>query len=156
MTKNGAPTILILDEMSAHMTAEVRSAIASCGTFLHFIPGGYTSKLQVMDVGFNKSFKSHYRDLYDEWFMHAPDGVKPKRPDVSVWVSQSWERIANTVAPNTWRKVGLPHPGAGEQAEGEESEPVDTDASNFEGQGPLDGNDDGSVDDGSADNGSDN
>jgi hypothetical protein len=41
--KNG-PTILILDKMSAHMTASnVRSAIAACGTFLDLILGGYTS-----------------------------------------------------------------------------------------------------------------
>jgi hypothetical protein len=61
--ENGAPTMLILDEMSAHMTTDVRNAIAVCDTHLVLIPGGYTSKLQVMDVGFNKPFKNHYRDF---------------------------------------------------------------------------------------------
>ena len=122
---------MILNEMTAHMTANVRSAISSCGTTLHLIPGGYTSKLQVMDIGFNKSFKSHYRDLYDDWFMQAPNGVKPKQADVFVWISKSWERIPNTIAQNAWLKIGLPNP-AGEVAEGGESEEVETDNSDFE------------------------
>jgi hypothetical protein len=71
LSKHGAPTMLILDEMSAHMTTDVRNAIAECNTHLGLIPGGYTSKLQVMDVGYNKPFKNHYRDFYDEWFMMA-------------------------------------------------------------------------------------
>jgi hypothetical protein len=157
LTKIG-PTIMILDEMSAHMTAEVRSAISSCGTTLHLIPGGYTSKLQVMDVGFNKSFKSHYRDLYDEWFMQAPNGVKPKREDVSVWISECWNRIPNTVAHNTWRKIGLPNPaaevaeGAGEVEDDPEEENDNSDFEEFMGE-QIDEN----IDTGSEDNaGSDN
>ena len=119
ISKNGAPTMLILDEMSAHMTTDVRNAIAVCNSHLVLIPGGYTSKLQVMDVGFNKPFKNHYRDFYDEWFMMAPYGVKPKRTDVSVWIEQTWGKIEHSVSVNTWRKIGLPYPV---EEEGESNE----------------------------------
>ena len=61
------PTMLILDEFCGHMTAEVRDAIKKCSTHLEFIPGGYTSKLQVMDVGFNKPFKDNFRHLFDHY-----------------------------------------------------------------------------------------
>ena len=35
-----------------------------------------------MDVGLYKPFQDHYRNKYDEWFVTAPDGEKPKRPVV--------------------------------------------------------------------------
>ena len=50
------PKMLILEELSGHMTTEVRAAVVSCGVFLEFIPGGYTWRLQVLDVGINKAF----------------------------------------------------------------------------------------------------
>jgi hypothetical protein len=46
---------------------------------MELVPGGYTSRLQVMDVGLNKPFKDRVRDQYDEWFMTVPSGSKPQR-----------------------------------------------------------------------------
>jgi hypothetical protein len=100
--------MLILDEFSAHMTDEVRRAYAECGTFLELVPGGYTSRLQVMDVGINKPFKDRVRDQYDEWFMTVPSGSKPQRPDVATWIAKSWLDLPTSAIANTWRRVGLP------------------------------------------------
>ena len=97
-----------------------------------------------MDVEFNKSFKNHYRDLYNAWFMQAPYGVKPKQTDVSVWVNESWEIIANTVSPNTWRKIGLPLQGDVVLAENVESEEVDANTMDVEVLG-VDEDDNGSA-----------
>lgn len=47
-------TFLIMDELSAHKTEKVLATIRACGTEIDFIPKGYTSKFQVMDVGINK------------------------------------------------------------------------------------------------------
>jgi hypothetical protein len=45
--------------------------ISDLGTILEIIPGGYTSKLQVLDVGINRPFKYYYEEMsYDfvrEW-----------------------------------------------------------------------------------------
>lgn len=107
-TKNG-PTMLILDEFAGHMTAAVREAIRLCGTHLEFIPGGYTSKLQVMDVGFNKPFKDKFRHNFDNY--NRTHGVAPKREDVATWIQLSWEGLSfERIATNTWRRVGLPQP----------------------------------------------
>ena len=103
------PTMLILDEFSGHMTAEVRSAIVQCGTHLEFIPAGYTSKLQVMDVGFNKPFKDGFRHQFDTWVTQVVE--KPHRHNVATWVQNSWEGMSiNRIARNTWRRVGIPQP----------------------------------------------
>ena len=58
-TKTGM-TYLILDEFRAHMTNNVKAAINKCNTEIDYIIGGYTAKLQVMDVGINRTLKDEY------------------------------------------------------------------------------------------------
>ena len=107
-TKN-KPTMLILDEFTGHMTAEVRSALAKCGTHVEYIPGGFASNLQVMDVGFNKPFKDRYRHQFDHFCRTSATLLR--REDVSTWVQNSWEALSlERIATNTWRRVGLPQP----------------------------------------------
>jgi hypothetical protein len=108
ITKN-KPTMLILDEFCGHMTAEVRNAIVQCGTHLEFIPAGYTSKLQVMDVGFNKPFKDGFRHQFDSWITGRVE--KPRRHHVATWIQASWEGMScQRIARNTWRRIGIPQP----------------------------------------------
>ena len=57
------------------MTKKVMAAIEDCGSAIDFIPAGYTSKLQTMDVGLNKPFKDYLREKYEEW-MVAENGTK--------------------------------------------------------------------------------
>jgi DDE superfamily endonuclease len=108
------PTMLILDEFSAHLTSSTRQAIADCGCHLETIPGGYTWKLQVMDVGINKPFKGQFRDRFDHWDRNGirVNGKKPpaKRHDVALLVRDSFNAITQATIENTWRKVGLPLP----------------------------------------------
>lgn len=47
---------LILDECRTHLTAKVKKAFEDSNTVIEFIPGGYTSELQVLDIGINKPF----------------------------------------------------------------------------------------------------
>jgi hypothetical protein len=109
-TKNNARTMLILNEFLGHMTFEVRRAIADCGTYMGFVTSGYTSHLQVMDVGLNRPFKNHYRSAYNAWFMSAIQGQKHLRSNVSRWISESWAEIGDSVIENSWQKIGLPNP----------------------------------------------
>ena len=46
--------LLILDKYRAHMVREVMNRFAVLQTVVLHIPGGYTGRLQVMDVGINK------------------------------------------------------------------------------------------------------
>jgi DDE superfamily endonuclease len=63
-SKQGRPTIVIMDEFSAHLTTPTRRALSALGCHLVTIPGRYTWRLQVMDVGLIKPFKDGLRDEF--------------------------------------------------------------------------------------------
>jgi DDE superfamily endonuclease/Transposase len=109
--KQTGRTALILDKFGGHNTDAVIEKIKSVGTHVIFIPGGYTSKLQVMDVGLNKPFKDVTNDEYDEWF-HENCPKKPTRQVVSGWVVAGWKAIRKDTIYKTWRRVlGPEYPG---------------------------------------------
>jgi DDE superfamily endonuclease len=57
--KDKQQAYLILDECRTHLTKSDQNAFAACQTEIELIPGGYTSKLQPMDVGINIPFKNN-------------------------------------------------------------------------------------------------
>jgi hypothetical protein len=101
------PTMLILDEFSGHMTSEVRDAVAACGAFLEFIPGGYTWCLQPMDVGVNRPFKDGIRSAYDDFCIKHDFDKKPRREDVAVWIKHAFDGVKTSTIEKTWRKIGI-------------------------------------------------
>jgi hypothetical protein len=105
-TKTG-PTMLILDEFSGHQTAEVRDAVADCGAFLEFIPGGYTWCLQPMDVGVNRPFKDGIRRSYDAFCIESDFNKKPRREDVSRWVKVAYDGVKVSTLQKTFKKIGI-------------------------------------------------
>ncbi len=96
---------LILDECRSHMTAEVRKAFADCNTEVDLIPGGYTSRLQPMDVGLNKPFKGYVSDNFTDWLI-VNRNVKPTRQDVSGWILNGWDRVSEQIVLNSFRGSG--------------------------------------------------
>ena len=98
-------SMLIIDSCTAHLTSSVKQAIEELGTVLEIIPGGYTSKLQVMDVGLNKPFKDRLRDQVDDFLAHHEEGTKPTRPVVAGWVKTAWDGLTEDTMKNTWSKV---------------------------------------------------
>jgi hypothetical protein len=104
--------LLILDEARSHLTDKVQRRFSELNTLLEIIPGGYTAKLQVLDVGINRPFKKYYEEASEEfvrrWVMKNAAGVKPKpsRVDVSHWIQDSWSRIKRESIMNTWRRIG--------------------------------------------------
>ena len=90
---NRLMTMLILDEAKAHMTSEVRRTLAELNTFVAVIPGGYTSKLQPMDVGLNKPLKDYVRYEVEAFMMENPPGTKPNRKFVTDWISKAWAKL---------------------------------------------------------------
>ena len=89
-----------------HLMATSLNAIKDCGTAVDFICGGYTSKLQVLDVGVNKPFKGFVRNAYEDWMVANPHGTKVKRQDVAQWVWTAWLRVSQSTILNTWNAVG--------------------------------------------------
>jgi DDE superfamily endonuclease len=90
-SKNGRPTIVILDEFSAHLTSNTKDALEALGCNLVTITGGYTWLLQVMDVGLNKPFKNYLRDDYNCWQEGANVFDTPDRTDVAVWIKKNFD-----------------------------------------------------------------
>ena len=70
----GGLTLLIIDQFLVHMMSTVKKAIEDCGTLLEFVPKGYTSCLQVCDIGLNKPFKDYMRMAVNEWMVRNDDG----------------------------------------------------------------------------------
>jgi DDE superfamily endonuclease len=101
-------TLLILDVHKAHMATESLAALQECGTEVMFIPPGYTSKLQAMDVGVNKPYKGYARERYFV-FLRARLTVNetPHRYDVACWVVEAWAKVSVDTILNTWRHIGI-------------------------------------------------
>lgn len=55
---NKQEKLLIMDSFSGHKTDLVKKALRDNGFDLLMIPGGYTAKLQPLDISVNRSFKS--------------------------------------------------------------------------------------------------
>jgi hypothetical protein len=105
--RDGKLTYLILDECRTHMTTIVAKAFADCRTEVEYIPGGYTAKLQPMDVGINKPFKNYVRSQFEIWLIANLDNAKPQRKDVAKWISNAWNEIEQRTIVNSWRKAGI-------------------------------------------------
>ena len=67
--EKGDKTYLLMDEFSVHLIASCSNQIKGCETTIDYILGGYTSKLQVMDVGVNKPFKGYVRQAYENFMI---------------------------------------------------------------------------------------
>jgi transposase-like protein len=87
---------LILDECRSHLTVAVRKALADCNTEVDLVPGGYTSKLQPMDVGLNKPFKGYVSDNVTDWLI-VNRNKKPTRQDVLAWIYSGWNRLSEQI-----------------------------------------------------------
>jgi hypothetical protein len=106
--------LLLWDEFKGHMVKSVLTLLSKSNTIVEFIPPGYTSKLQVMDVGLNRPFKTAMGNCYhnfvrDEKMANEPGtAIKPKRSDVARWISEAWySGITDSTITNTWRHIGL-------------------------------------------------
>jgi DDE superfamily endonuclease len=82
----------------------VRDAFSKCRTEIDYVPRGYTSRLQVMDVGVNKPFKCYACNIFDDWLVQH-DTKKPTRQDVSMWISTAWEEVKEETLVNSWRRA---------------------------------------------------
>lgn len=125
-TQQNGPVILLLDEFSGHQTREVRDALIDADAFVVYIPGGYTWKLQVMDVGINKPFKDKVRDFYETWLIQQ-ENPKPTRDLVANWINDAFKNITQSTIHNTWRRIGIVFPQSRASLEEDDSNNNDND-----------------------------
>jgi len=100
-------TLLFIDQFSVHLMPSIKKAIEDCGTIIEYIPKGYTSCLQVCDIGLNKPFKVLMRSTVNEWMVINGADTKPNRQTVSNWIGHAWSGITKKTIINTWAHIKL-------------------------------------------------
>jgi hypothetical protein len=81
--------------------------IKGCGTTIDYILGGYTSKLQVMDVGVNKPFKGYGRQTYENFMFGNIENIEVRREDIVQWIEIGRGKVKVLTTTRTWAKVGI-------------------------------------------------
>ena len=66
-TRN-TPSFLLFDEFSAHRTDDVLQYCKDINVQTLFIPGGFTSSFQPLDVCVNKPLKGFLREEWSNWW----------------------------------------------------------------------------------------
>ncbi len=93
-----------MDSCAVHETAAIKEALGNHDNKVLFIPRGFTSRLQVLDVGINRPFKHYMRQQFETFMLS--NGQKIERLHIIWWVNGSWERITKETITNTWRSIG--------------------------------------------------
>ena len=103
--------IIFLDSYRCHMMGAVVQAIEELGCEVMHIPGRCTCVLQPIDVGFNKPFKSCYRDRLRNWMVQEAithGEIKcPSREQVAQWIVMATESMSIQTLRNAWRRTGF-------------------------------------------------
>lgn len=108
----------MFDNFKAHLTSKVRDALAGlltltteAGCLLTTLPPNMTSKVQILDVGINKPFKSHMNNSWLPFLLDAIEdethSKKVSRKDMSKWIGDSWDLITPQTIQRTSRHIGF-------------------------------------------------
>lgn len=113
--QNSARRLLVWDSFSGHKTKTIKQLVSSkYNSDMAVIPGGCTSKLQPCDVSWNKPFKDHYRELYDEWLFSGPVSTTkggnrrpPEKTQVLQWIKESWASVTPEIIRKSFLTTGI-------------------------------------------------
>lgn len=106
--------LLMMDNFTAHNTASVKKLTASLGVMSVRLPPNMTSKLQILDVGINKPFKSYMKARYNLLICRKMDLMLDESRDNIItretmikWVADSWDEVKHSAITNTSRHIGF-------------------------------------------------
>lgn len=109
--------LLVWDSFQCHKTNAVRKKLNAVRTDTATIPGGCTGLLQAPDVCWNRPFKLHYREMYEEWIRtaainsdnrtHAGNIKAPSKRELCNWVVTSWNAVKTDVIIRSFKTCGL-------------------------------------------------
>mmetsp|Transcript_27973 Transcript_27973/g.61382 ORF Transcript_27973/g.61382 Transcript_27973/m.61382 type:complete len:457 (+) Transcript_27973:523-1893(+) len=117
-------SLLLLDSFSAHACAQ-QLLQEKCNTAVQLIPDGTTSKLQPLDVGVNRSFKTKLRQQFTSWMIgelkkameqarargeSTTVTTKLPQPDVVTiisWVKSAWDAVPSSMVRSAFVKAGI-------------------------------------------------
>ena len=111
--QNKSATVLILDDFKCHKQESTNFMFNSVGTHIEIIPGGFTSKVQPVDVGIVRPFKINVQDKYMEYmidffnssgFEELPPS--PTREMISSWIFAAWNNVDTYTVFRAFRHIG--------------------------------------------------
>ena len=94
--------LLAWDTFSCHIEDSVTDSLKRKKVDEGLVPGGCTPYIQGPDVSWNKPFKAHCTDSYDDWLANkglneetACGNLKaPPRREVVLWILAAWESLS--------------------------------------------------------------
>ena len=102
------------DTVEAHMTKDVSKLLEQMITDNALIPGGRTKYAQVLKVVWNKPFKGHLMECYDEWlasgilqYTEAGNMKIASRHLVFKWILESWNQLEKNLIIKSFKSCGL-------------------------------------------------
>ena len=102
-----SPTFLLMDELLGYIMSNCCNEMKDCGTEIDHIPGGYISKLQVIDDGVNNYSKAFIQQEYEKFIPGNVDNRKLSRLDVVHWIESGWKMGKVKKITRTWTKIGI-------------------------------------------------
>lgn len=99
---------LLLDDYAAHKVGGVLDAVYNTGSFVSVMPGGSTSKVQVLDVSVNKPFKDKFRSMWVQWMasVNIDNNLVVTREMLAQWVLKVWMELDISIITNGWKTCG--------------------------------------------------
>jgi hypothetical protein len=107
--------LLAWDTFRGHCTPDVKAAAREKhNTDIVYIPGRCTGILQPADVSWNKPFKGHLQESYDEWLFSGKHTFTPKgnrrAPTLATflrWIKAAWDKVTPEIVRHSFKKCGL-------------------------------------------------
>ena len=98
-----------MDECTSHKTSQVMKLLLDNRCIVSILPGGSTSRIQVLDVGVNKPFKGQMRTRWTEFMIeNVDDSTKVvTRLMLANWVIESWAEIEAASIIRTFNSIGF-------------------------------------------------
>ena len=102
---SGTVSFLLMDAFQVHTTRACLEAVKQPGAFVDIIPAGYTSTLQVLDVGVNKPFRNNITHAFEA---HMREGNRRvSRGQIATWILSAFTEVPTEAVVNSWRHVGM-------------------------------------------------
>ena len=109
-----ARRFLTWDSFACHITDSVKKNLTRNNVDVVIIPGGCTKYIQPPDVSWNKPFKQHITEKYDEWMASGTQeytvqgNVKaPQRRTIVLWILEAWKRLDSAMIASSFRSCGV-------------------------------------------------
>lgn len=110
-----ARRLLAWDTYECHIEDSTTNSLKNKKFDVVLVPGGCTRYIQAPDVSWNKPFKQHCAEFYDEWLstvgLHEETDCgnlkAPPRREIVQWILKSWEKLSQEIIQKSFVSCAL-------------------------------------------------